>query len=306
MRCTVRWLCVLGAWVVAVAIVGCGTFGGSAPSNHLLPSAKAIRSSAPNPAPIPRELAKELHPAFVVEPGDTLLVQAAELDAPVRLPPDQTIFPDGTIDLGTYGRPLVAGKTLAQIEVEVRKLVNDKEKAKEPIGVTIRLIGRASKVYYVLGEVNAPGAFPISGRETVLDGIIAAGGITKRAGEQSVVLSRPTPPDGCRVVYPVCYTNIVQLGDTTTNYQLQPGDRIYVPGRGTFEGLMKRKCKAEDGPCDRPQVGCWGAACATPAAGCATAPATTFTPAVLPAAPVAVPVPSVPVPIPAALPSVTP
>ena len=35
----------------------------------------------------------------------------------------------------------------------------------------------------------------------------------------------------------MCYRQIVQLGDTTTNYQLQPGDRIYVPGKGFWENL---------------------------------------------------------------------
>jgi polysaccharide export outer membrane protein len=269
MRYPVRWLVALGVWALAVAVVGCETLGLSPPANQLLPATKEIRNTAPNPAPVPRELAKELHPPFVVEPGDTLLVQPAEFDAPVRLPPDQTVFADGTIDLGVYGRLLVAGKILPQIETEVRALINAKEKSKEPIEITVRLIGRNSKVYYVLGEVNAPGAFPITGRETILDGIIAAGGITRRASEQNVVLSRPTPPDGCRVVYPVCYTNIVQLGDTTTNYQLQPGDRIYVPGRGLLEGLLPQRCQ-RGGPCDRPQVGCWGAGCAAGAGGCAT------------------------------------
>lgn len=263
MRKSFQLFTAVGVWSVCLALAGCETLGISPPSNQLLPDTKAIRSSAPNPAPIPRELAKELHTAFMVEPGDTLLVQPAELDAPVRLPPDQMIFPDGTIDLGVYGRPVVAGKPLAQIETEIRQLINAKEKPKEPIGITVRLIGRVSKVYYVLGEVNAPGAFPINGRETVLDGIISAGGLTKRASEQNIVVSRPTPPDGCRVVYPVCYTNIVQLGDTTTNYQLLPGDRIYVPGRGTFDGLIPKRCR-EDGPCDRPQVGCWGKTCTTP------------------------------------------
>ena len=31
---------------------------------------------------------------------------------------------------------------------------------------------------------------------------------------------------------PVCWDNIVQLGDTTTNYQIMPGDRVFVPANG--------------------------------------------------------------------------
>ena len=40
---------------------------------------------------------------------------------------------------------------------------------------------------------------------------------------------RPTPPRSCRVVLPICYRQITQLGDTSTNYQIKPGDRIYFP-----------------------------------------------------------------------------
>lgn len=292
-----RMLGALGVWAVVVSLVGCETLGLSPPANKLLPDAKAIRESAPVPAPVPRELAKELHGPFVVEPGDTLLVQPADLDAPLRLPPDQVVFPDGTIDLGVYGRPLVAGKTQDQIVAEVKQVINAKDKPKQPIEVTVRIIGRNSKVFYVLGEVNAPGAFPVNGFDTVLDGIIKAGGVTKKAGLQNVILSRPTPPDGCRVVYPVCYPQIVQLGDTSTNYQLQPGDRIYVPGTGLFEGILPDRCK-KGGPCSRPQVGCWNGSCGSAggscgAAGCASPTLSGVTIPAGPPATVAVPTPQI-------------
>jgi hypothetical protein len=118
-----------------------------------------------------------------------------------------------------------------------------------------------------------PNAYPLSGRETVLDAIVQAGGLTRRAARDQIVLSRPTHPDGCRVVYPVCYDQIVQLGDTSTNYQLMPGDRVFVPSQNMLATLLpigQRRCKS--GPCSRPQVGCFGgASCATPAGGCAPA-----------------------------------
>ena len=272
MRGHMRLLSLVGAWALSAAVVGCETLGLSAPTNPLLPEAKAIRDAAPIPAPVPRELAKELHPAYVVEAGDTLLVQPAELDAPVRLPPDQPVFPDGTIDLGKYGRPVVAGKTLPMIEAVIRDQIKMHEK--EPVAVTVRLIGRVSKVYYVLGEVNAPGAFPINGRETVLDGIVAAGGLTRKASQQNVIVSRPTLPEGCRVVYPVCYPQIVQDGDTTTNYQLLPGDRVFVPSQGMLETLLPARClKKQLCPaCATPQVPCSGGRCATPTVATPTVP----------------------------------
>src|SRR5262245_12916206 len=252
----------------ALGAVGCSTItdtlGISTPAYPLEKEAKAIRDSAPIPAPIPRELAKELLPTHVVEPGDTLLVQPVELDAPVRLPPDQPVQPDGTIDLGKYGRPVVAGKTLPEVEGVVRDAIKAKEK--KPIAVTVRLLSRPGNVFFVLGEVNAPGAFPITGHDTALSAITQAGGPTRRASEQNIVLSRPTVPEGCRLVYPVCYTNIVQLGDTTTNYQLHPGDRIFVPSKGMLESFFPERCQKATGPCNRPQVPCFGGGSAS---GCA-------------------------------------
>jgi len=271
----------LTVWPLAACLLtGCSSLVPSLSTTSgdkqlLLPEAREIRNSVPMPPPVPRELTKAVLPAYIVEPGDVLLVTPADLDSPVRLPSDQTVLPDGRIDLGRYGRVQVAGKTVDEIEVIVATAV--KEKTPEAGPINVRLVGRQSKVYYVLGQVNAPGAFPLQGRETVLDGIVAAGGLNIRASRDNIILSRPTPPDGCRVVLPVCYRQIVQLGDTTTNYQLQPGDRIFVPGKGFWEQLCgDRDVKQGCSPCSGPQEGCaWGCApngVATPAYGAIPVP----------------------------------
>jgi polysaccharide export outer membrane protein len=271
---------------LVTAAVGCSTgvgqtFGLSGPQHRLIPDAKAFRESAGIPE-LPRELAKSLHPTFVVEPGDVLLVQPVEFDAPVRLTGDQPVLPDGTIDLGKYGRPVAAGKTVPVIEAEVQQLITKQEK--EPVQITVRLISRASKMFYVLGEVNAPGAFPLSGRETVLDAIMSAGGLTRRASEKNIILSRPTPPEGCRVVLPVCYPQVVQLGDTASNYQVMAGDRIYVPSKTMLEDLFPNHNKKKAGcdPCDKPQFPCNTGGCAGTATAPVTAPALPAPAVVLP------------------------
>jgi hypothetical protein len=43
---------------------------------------------------------------------------------------------------------------------------------------------------------------------------------------------------------PVCYDRIVQLGDTTTNYQIRPGDRVFVATRTLCEAIKfwQRDC----------------------------------------------------------------
>jgi protein involved in polysaccharide export with SLBB domain len=257
-RIRLRTLAARGIWLVLSLMTGCSLSPSSKltlfPSGHQLTDAtKAVRQT--EPVDFPRELDKHLLAPYVVEPGDVLLVQPASLEAQVRLPGDQPVILDGTINLGEYGQPVVAGKTVAEIENLVQGLVEAKNAGRNVGKINVRLVARVSKVYYVQGEVNAPGSFPLSGRETVLDGLIAAGGLTDRASRANIILSRPTAPNSCRIVLPVCYRDIVQLGDTTTNYQLAPGDRIYVATRNLREDLSclnKNKCDN----CNRPQTPC--------------------------------------------------
>jgi protein involved in polysaccharide export with SLBB domain len=256
---------VVGFALLSLAQAGCSTFGLSPPTHRLVQEAETFRDTNVPPPALPRELAKVPLAEYLVEPGDVLLVQTVDIDSPVRIPADQTILPDGSIELGDYGRPIVVGKTTAAIEGEIRTLVKAKEK--KDVAITVRLIGRQSKVYYVLGEVNSPGSYPLAGRETVLDGIMAAGGLTRQAQERKVILVRPTEPSGCREVLPVCYPQIVQLGDTSTNYQLRPGDRIYVPSQRVLETLFPSRGKTT-APCCKVHASCYpsaAGACVTPA-----------------------------------------
>src|SRR5437762_12247730 len=165
-RTRLRWLLTL--WPLAgMMLTGCSALVPSLSTTSgdkqlLLSEAREIRDSVPQPAPVPRELTKAVLPVYIVEPGDVLLVTPADLDSPVRLPSDQTVLPDGRIDLGKYGRLQVAGLTVDVIEQEVQALV--KAKTPEAEQINVRLVGRQSKVYYVLGQVNAPGSFPVARR----------------------------------------------------------------------------------------------------------------------------------------------
>ncbi len=249
-----------------MAATGCSGSGNSFtlfPEGHkMIDTAKALRATTP--APLPHELDKHPMESYIIEPGDGLLVLPTELDSPIRLPSDQTVLPDGTIDLGKYGRPSVAGMTIQDIERVVNKAV--KSQSKEAGVISVRLVNRVSKVYYVIGEVNTPGAFPLQGRETVLDGIIAAGGLNGKASRRNIILVRPSQPDACRTVLAICWPEIVQLGDTATNYQLRPGDRIYVSTRGFFEGFSDFCHKPPCVTCTGPHRACDVGSCNGPPA----------------------------------------
>ncbi|MFO0929223.1 MAG: polysaccharide biosynthesis/export family protein [Gemmataceae bacterium] len=291
-----------GWWLIALAAfgtgVGCSTSsGGKMPFSHdcntLTCEARTIREAACPPPGAPRELSKQPAEAYVVEPGDVLLVQPANLDSPLRLPGDQVVLPDGVIQVGRFGRMCVAGKTIEQIEADINALA--RTQAPEAGPISVRLVTRDSKVFYVLGEVNAPGAFPLRGRETVLDAIVAAGGLNSKANRHGILLARPSAPDGCRIVLPVEYNDIVQLGDTTTNYQVRAGDRIFVPSKSLWEEFL-RLIKWYKRPWCRNEFGC--PTCGGHCTACHFPPAATeaVNPGSLPPPPPAtVPLPAAPV-----------
>ena len=240
--------------LLLLLLAGCSTAPGRSLSlfsqgHRLIEPARELKLAASEPLPVPRELDKRVAPPYVVEPGDVVLVQSGDFESPIRLPGDQTVMPDGTISLGRYGQLQVAGKTVEEIQAAARALVQAQAKDVPPI--TARVVTRVSKVFYVLGEVNNPGAFQYTGRETVLDAIVAsAGGLTDRASRKNIILSRPSHPCEGRTVLPICYSEIVQLGDTSTNYQLLPGDRIFVPTKSFCEDVKAEKTCP---PCGKPQ-----------------------------------------------------
>ncbi len=103
----------------------------------MIPPAEELKSAYPQPVALPRELDKRFAGAYVVEPGDVLMVQPADLDSPVRLPGDQPILLDGTIQLGKYGRLHVAGRTIEEIEAVVKLQIAAQTKDAGPITVRV-------------------------------------------------------------------------------------------------------------------------------------------------------------------------
>jgi polysaccharide biosynthesis/export protein len=182
---------------------------------------------------LPKELKKVSLPPHVVEPPDELEISArptALLDLQTTTLVVQT---DGNIDLGFGGMVYVAGLTIEEVELKLAQqfaAVAAKKKLTDPIEVTVRLVnGRDSKRYYVLGAVTNQSSFPITGNETVVDAILAAG-LRSNSLPEKAYLVRPHAVGAADLVYKIDWCGITQRGDTLTNYQIFPGDRIYVPG----------------------------------------------------------------------------
>ena len=180
----------------------------------------------------PRELDMVSLPSHVIEPPDELEIRVR----PTALEFEQTtvvVQPDGTIDLGYFGELYVSGLTKPEVEQAIAEQLVPlarRKQLREPIQVAVRITNAGdSKRFYVLGVVNNQSSFPLTGNETVLDGILLAG-LRSNSLPEKAYLVRPHPCGGPDQVFRIDWCGIKERGDTLTNYQLMPGDRIVVPG----------------------------------------------------------------------------
>jgi polysaccharide biosynthesis/export protein len=252
----------------ALLLVGLGTYGailaapqaGSGKSPPALrrrvhPTAERSRSKA-QPALVTME-------NYVVEPPDLLIVEVLEALPGRPISGERLVRPDGKISLGFYSDVYVAGLTIPQVKEKIIlhlqkylvdevlgliELTEDGEPVIDPatkkpkLGdpkdsdrVFVDVTAYNSKNYYIQGSVTEAGRFPITGRETVLDGINLAGGMTAEADHKKVVLYRPPSRGGELQALPVDVDQIMMGDDLSTNYQLLAGDRLVVPRSPDFE-----------------------------------------------------------------------
>ena len=139
------------------------------------------------------------------------------------------VGPDGTVTLGGYGSVSVVGKTVPQakavIEEHLSQFLEDPE-------VSVDVFAYTSKVYYVItqgaGLGDGVARFPITGNETVLDAITEINGLTS-VSSKKIWIARPgRTADGHDQLLPVDWIAMTQRGAVETNYQIMPGDRVYV------------------------------------------------------------------------------
>ena len=203
------------------SLTGCGIMG----SHHSQPQGVVDPHQ-------PKELEMVSMPPYVIEPPDELeiSVRPASVEMPLT---SVTVQADGVVDLGFIGDVYLAGLTLAQAEQKIAEHLEPfarQKRVKEAVDVSVRLVnGSQSKYYYVLGTVTTQGRFPIIGNETVLDAILAAGLLAKSRPEDAYLV-RPHPVNAHDQILKIDWDGIKNRGDTMTNYQLFPGDRLVVPG----------------------------------------------------------------------------
>jgi polysaccharide biosynthesis/export protein len=140
------------------------------------------------------------------------------------------VRPDGTISLGAYGCLYVAGMTLGEVKVALEHHLS--EYVVNP-QIAVDMYAYNSAWYTVIYDGGGYGqqlyALPITGNETVLSAISRMQGLTPASSIRRIWVARPSPcGHPCDQVLPVDWEAITKGGSTCTNYQLLPGDRVYV------------------------------------------------------------------------------
>jgi len=155
-------------------------------------------------------------PDYVIQPQDVLQVSVwrnPDLDTEIEV--DQ----DGYVSLPLLGKVKAAGLTAGGLEEELTRLWGG-DYLKDPyVRVSIR-----KKQFFVLGEVNEPGAYEMVGNITALKAISMAGGFTAYAAKGTIYILRTTEsgPENIEVDF-----SSIQKG-RAQDIEIRPGDVVTV------------------------------------------------------------------------------
>ncbi len=193
-----RWL-VIG--MLGLAVFGCAT-GGNPPA----PSAAASPDYS-----------------YIIGPGDTVNIvvwRNPELSMSVPVRPDGKIAAPLVEDLVAMGKNPT---TLARdIEKELGKFIRD------PVVTVVvtAFVGPYSEQIRVVGEAAKPQTLPYKQKMTLLDVMIAVGGLTDFADGNATTLLRTAEGDK---QYSIRVKDLVKRGDVSANVEMKPGDVLIIP-----------------------------------------------------------------------------
>jgi polysaccharide export outer membrane protein len=163
---------------------------------------------------------------YRIGPGDSLNIfvwrnPELSISVPVR--------PDGRLSIPLVEDVVAIGKTPTTLAREYEQLLG--KYIKEPL-VTIIVTGFVGPIpdqVRIIGEASQPRALPYRADMTVLDAMIAVGGLTRYAAGNDTVLIRTA--QGEQNTYSVHLNNLIRDGDIDSNVALRPGDILIIPQR---------------------------------------------------------------------------
>jgi polysaccharide export outer membrane protein len=159
----------------------------------------------------------------------TVTLSLASTGTTEQIAGQHLVAPDGRVTLGSYGSIPVVGLTKEEtkrtIEAHLAQWLEDPE-------VAVDVAGYNSKVYYIVTQGAGLGdnvfSFPSTGNETVLDALAQINGLTQVSSKRIWIARPGKGRDGCDQLFPVDWQGITEVGNVATNYQVLPGDRVYV------------------------------------------------------------------------------
>lgn len=137
------------------------------------------------------------------------------------------VRPDGKITTSLVEDVEVSGKTPTTLARDMEKVLS--KYIRDPI-VTVSVTGFSSpfsEQVRVIGEATNPQAISYKENMTLLDLMIAVGGLTEFAAGDSAKLIRVV--DGKQMEYSVYLDSLVKSGDISENVDLLPGDILIIP-----------------------------------------------------------------------------
>ncbi len=206
----------LGALVMATLLTGCRS---SAEINATVAKARTLMTA----------------PDYVIGEGDSITIRVLQHE---RFSMTQTVRSDGKVTFPQHGEIMVARKTTANLQKELRGSFKNSLGFRQEPDVYISVNSFGSKNVTVIGEVRRPGNFPYQGQMRVADLLGQANGVTEStANANRTVLFREV--DGRTKIYAVRVMDFWQEGDFSTNFFLRPGDILFVPMNGFAKVAQK-------------------------------------------------------------------
>jgi len=197
-----KWLALFVAAAGALILAGCSSVGGTLPTDTM--AAKT--------------------PDYLIGPGDNVNIivwrnPEVSMSVPVR--------PDGKITTPLVEDLPAAGKTSTELARDIEKALTKYIQQPVVTVVVTGFTGTYDEQIRVIGQATKPQALPYRSGMSLMDVLIAVGGVTEFASGNRAQVIRTV--DGKQQKLPVHLDDLLKSGDLSANMPMRPGDVLVIP-----------------------------------------------------------------------------